>query len=894
MSWNPFTAVGNLINSAADYLAGSSVGKAVNNAIDNTALGANISSASTTPVPYLPPTPYSGAGPGGSQPAVVPNKQVTSGPYQNFSVNPNAVPAYQNPTNQSVVPNQSTPYGPAQGGTLTYPNSAFPNPSGVPTVFNGPLTPIQQASVQPINQNKFGYTIPVGTEGVDFTTVNNHGVVSYQPIQAPTGGFAQSGFSSGQFGGGSNFNISPIAVQDGGASLLPGSLAGVMRSASFPFTQSEEDKKKKTKLVSVAENKPFVGPFDQILQQQQLQANMSGGGTGNPLNIGNNNQQTPIALQPGFNSANVPLGGFLGGSSPINGKLTFQNGQFGTMSNPNPGIQVNGGQNQDVFTPIHGVPFSQSDQNIINGVSSKTPIYPTPTGAAIPSVQELVNKTSTDVPINVGTQSDTLNTITSRTSQVIGTLNQVNAQNTEDTLKNTTLDFMSKNSVQLFGQQLTPDQVWNAMNGPGADKTGQIRDAYAQVYAKAKDGTIDPATGQPYQKDWTDPSTYEKLYTEGDPKLTELKNLKQQLEDIKATDPYASQTVQDFANSVYKDQGVLSTRALIKQKEDSLNAITGVYEGLSDEIRNDPDFSKKLKANRLKFLNDEQVRQSNVLQRSIDSLNEDLKFKLEYSNNLIKNAADQYTVYVNERNFIQNNMNTINTQIEKASDNARAVFNTIVANPDLIKGATQTDLDREYATIQNLGYIPISMITRLAANTGKDVKSVVTGQTSSTTKTVYGLDSNGKVVYSFTMPDVSQSGGNSGLTSGISTALYADIARYQTAIAAINNDNSLDPYTKEAQKQTLIGQLMTKYGTNSTAMSIVDKTFTNPQTSNSLNYSATTAQYDTDLSSELATINSLPWWNPKGNNAQEAKNRLLAKYPNQTQNINAAFKQYGI
>ena len=86
MAWNPFKTVGNVINKTADYLAGTSVGKTINRQFDTTALGANISSA--TPQPFLPPTPFSGAGQTGNQPAVVPTQQVTSGPYQNFTTNP--------------------------------------------------------------------------------------------------------------------------------------------------------------------------------------------------------------------------------------------------------------------------------------------------------------------------------------------------------------------------------------------------------------------------------------------------------------------------------------------------------------------------------------------------------------------------------------------------------------------------------------------------------------------------------------------------------------------------------------------------------------------------------------------------------------------------------------
>lgn len=793
-----------------------------------------------------------------------------------------------------------TPQTPKTGETITSTGAPYnPNVPGGGQ-FIGPYSPEFYAGQQfkptpppaPTPQPK-----PVYNPKTTGPSVFNPFTNSFE-LTTGFGGF--SGASAGQFGGGS-----PVSGIAGGASLLPGSLSRPFRAAgSFLFPSEEEEKKKREKAIVEAENTPqsVSSFFGNMLGQDIKTLYGIGKGVAEVANRipavnlvtragGKVADITGKAVNAGLNVAQT-AGGILGASAlqPIK-FLTAPKGSAYEQ-----GLT----KSIDDLYAFAGQPLlSSSQKQMIDDIGTQKPFYPTPTGELPPSVKELTSQVKQDVPLNVTTQSDFNKTATDRVTKVMDFTNRLSSETTNSTLNNATINELYNRRTELFGEagaNLTPEQIaYYAINDPNG------KTLYDQTFLNLKQSLVDPTTNEMYRKEWFDPSHYDKVYDEGDPRVTELNNLKKELEELKTRDPFAGETAQQLSERIYKEEGVVSTRALIKQKQDSINAVLGVFDELADEIRNDPDFSKRLKATRLEFLNDKQQRQVKVLQRDLDSLREDLKFKLEFANEKIKNAVTDYNVFAKERDFIQTQVNNINAQVEKASDNARAVFNTIVSNPDLIKGATQAELDREYDAIQNLGYIPQTMIERLKKNTGKDVKTIVSGQTTSGTKTVYGLDSFGNAVYSFTMPDVSQSGGSNTIPTDVQGVLYNDLQRVGSLAAAISNDPTKDYATKQTMISNLYAGLEIKYGSNSAAISLIRNASPNISTTGNL-LGGGTPQGDTAYQTELQTavqeiINAKNWLGlqtdgARQDKAQQWQGTLLQKYPNYSADIARVFKPY--
>ena len=881
MAFNPFSAVKNLItggiNKAADLLAGSSIGRSIEKTVG---LNANISD--TIPKPMLPPTPFGGAGPNGTQPAVVPNRPVLSGPYQNYT--PIIQPSQSSSNQQTGAPlfspvgGENSTYTDAQGNTYQFRNGSWIQIStgAVPASFP------PSGGTPPINPFPTGTTTPTPPR----PSGSQEGGIRFTPPKEPT--VAPSGVSSGQY-----FQSSGGQNIFGGASLLPGSLGGTFRSAGsfdkFLFPTEDEEKKKKQRALEIEENRTPTPAelFNQILYGNQQVGAGQVDSTGRPLTKTDTGRENIIQLPPGMK----PFG-FQGGGTLPPGNLTFRNGQFGTVEKiPSP---FRGGQATEKFTPIQGAPFSQADQDTIKRLSETTrqPFYPTPTGGPIqpPSTRDLINQSKENVPANLGTQSSTNQTITDRHIQTKSLLEQTNQQYANNYVNDAAIKEISSRSQELLGQSLTPEQVAQYV---ATDPNGKV--LYDTTFQNAKKSLVDEATGEVYKNEWKDPSDYEKLYDESDPKLKELQDFKNNLDTLKNTDPFTNQTVQNYSDQIYKEEGVLETRALITKKQKDLDAVLGVFEGLADEIKDDPDFSKKLKANRLDFLSNKQVTQIKILQRELDTLKEDLKFKVETANNKVNNALKQYQVYTTERSFVQGNIDKINSQIEKASDNARQAFNAIVSNPELAAKLN----DREISFIQDNGYFPETFIKKVGELAGTDFKSIVQAQTTSGTKTIYGITSAGKFVAIATVADVSQAGG--GITPEISISLSADMTRYQQAIAKVTNDPNKDFAAKAALIQSLIGELQVKYGSNTTALGIVRDTFGNaPTTSNILG--GGTASGDTAYQGELQTaiteiLNAKNFLGiqtdgARKNKAQEFQGQLLQKYPNYSADIARVFKPY--
>lgn len=916
MAWNPFKTLTEWVTApiqrqVSDISPTNRIGGAIDAAgsfitktltpTPSRMTGNILTSVSPTPVPgpttVAPGTTYQGGQsliyPGGYG-YTVPGGQTHTTP-KTLTKETTPPPNFSSITGQQV-------YVPP-GGSVPPPSSTPPPNFSTSTGKQVYVPPPNAKIVTGMGGSGTGSTVylPAGSSIQDYINIlnNSQNINRYGiEVKSPTGFSGISGVGNSLT---TSVPISGISGISGGGGLLPGSMGVGLRSVgNFTLPTEDEERRKKKNLISIIENKP-IDPLAALQSISGTQAQQSRGqvtATGQPLSRSNVPLNPLINLTP-EQLATLPSGGFQGGPVPIStvgpfggtgsGVLKFQNGMFGLRTENVPSPIRGGESTPGQFTPFGGAPFSTAERGIISGITEKPRFSGTSTPPKEASSKELVSDASKTVPLNLGSKSDTTNTIADRTTTVIGLRNQITQQNNENTLKDAALKYLSDNSAKLFGQEVTSEQIWQSMNSnqPG---TEGLRDLYANAREIAKSEMVDEATGEIYKTEWKDPTDYTKLYDEKDPIVEQLNKYKTELETLKLEDPYAAQTVQQFADKIYQEEGILSTRALIKKKQDDLDAITSVYEGIADEIRNDPDFSKRLKANRMQFLSDESVRQTKVLQREIDSAKEDLKFKLEYAGQRINNAKDQYNVYVNERNFIQSNMDKINTQMEKAADNARAAFNTIVSNPELAKLIN----DNEIAFIKDKGYFPETFIKKIGTLTGTDFKSIIQAQTTPSTKTIYGVTKDGKLVAIGTVADVSQSAGGGGLPTELSSALSRDITRYQMTIAGIANATNLNSAEKAAKISSLMGELQATYGSNATALSIIRDSFGNAPTIGSTITGASLDEYQKDLDSELANIQGQGLFNTKKADAQRAKDRLLAKYPNQTSNINAAFKQYGV
>lgn len=251
-----------------------------------------------------------------------------------------------------------------------------------------------------------------------------------------------------------------------------------------------------------------------------------------------------------------------------------------------------------------------------------------------------------------------------------------------------------------------------------------------------------------------DPS---KLYTGKDSALqAQADKILADLEELKEKDPFIDQTITGMRKSMNDEVGLTGLYNDRKIAQDKINAITNVYENTGSEINGSRNLTQALKARRLEYLNKQQLNILNPLTRNLESINASIDTAEKTVTDRLGDTVTQYNIYRNQVNDIQDSYDKLQGRIDDVSNNARQVMNTLIANPELLKGITQNEID----FISGNGYYPQSLIEKIAKNSGTEVKSFVQYQTSASTKTTYGLDAKGNVVSQFTAPDVSQPSGS--------------------------------------------------------------------------------------------------------------------------------------
>lgn len=761
MAFNVFDYLGGLYDTGVSKLNSleSSIGGAINSGVSG--IGSALSSFGST-VGNLSANISGGKPPTFSSVNPTTGARTVSGTNQSVNANPSQV---VNPLNQSVNPaaaNVNTQYGPGIIGpdgriTLVNPNDQIANQSlnlpnanrstgGVPNMHevnvSGPGGP---GSYEPANPPSLFSSAPF---------------VSY----APTSGF--SGFSLNQFP--TSSPASGIAGVVGGASLLPTSFGDISRTsgASTPFLPSSNDeKKKKAAIVSAAQNNPntpFVGPFDSILKNNPsaLTGNISGafGATNNQPALSGNTQIDPNAVLNFLRATGTAPGSFQGGSTPINGGLSFQNGMFGTTNPATPGIQINGGGNTNAFTPFRGVPLSQNDQNIISNVAKTnlntptvTPNNPTTkdfssgaSGSKTPSL------TFSGNPADFSTKSSIDQAASGRFSQIKGSTNQINQQYAQQQVTSDAASAVSK----FLNNEFSPEQIQQIINNPDPNQYPDVKKLFNDAYNGLYQQNVDPTTGQYYNQShftFDDPSKNTNI---SDTFAAQIKNLQDSIDSLKATDPFGGKTIESLRDQYMKDTGVTSQIAQRDAKQADINALYATYKSLADEVKDNPDFSKTLKSRRLDYITNKQDTAIQSLQRDVDLLDKQIASGQKEVADKLNADMNDYTIYKDKITQAQSAYNSLIAARDKSADNARTAINTLVTNPNLAKDITP----QEISFIQNNGYYPMSLISKIGATAGVNLQTVFYSNPTKDTKQAWGVTKDGKVVQlGGTIPDVSQS-----------------------------------------------------------------------------------------------------------------------------------------
>jgi Holliday junction resolvase-like predicted endonuclease len=237
-----------------------------------------------------------------------------------------------------------------------------------------------------------------------------------------------------------------------------------------------------------------------------------------------------------------------------------------------------------------------------------------------------------------------------------------------------------------------------------------------------------------YNTDGT-PKTYRSPYQD------QLDEIQKQMDAIIAADPFKGQTIAGIRSQMeakYGRDAILAKATLAQQQLDNMNKN---MELIGADIKNNPNLTKSLAAKRYEYASEKQLAFINAKQREIDGYNKQLTDVEKNITNAMNDSITQYNVYKDQRDSLQSRFDKIETKIGKVSDDARAVFNTILADPALVKGIT----DNEIKYIQQNGIYPASLIYKIGQNAGFKVKSVFSSQTGPNQETVYGVDENGNV-----------------------------------------------------------------------------------------------------------------------------------------------------
>lgn len=228
------------------------------------------------------------------------------------------------------------------------------------------------------------------------------------------------------------------------------------------------------------------------------------------------------------------------------------------------------------------------------------------------------------------------------------------------------------------------------------------------------------------------------FFTSNNDKLaTELAELKKTMTELLDNNPFLNTTISELRATLETETGL----DIIKSERDSnqlkINEIMAVYESVAVGIEDSRNLPLKLKSKRLEFLNNKQLAQLNPLIRMQDILDKRYEEKQTQIKDRINDNITEYNIWNDQITRIQSQLNKIEDRVDKVSENAQQTFLFLASNPELMKGATSEELNREFEFIQNNGYLPQSMITRISVNTGKKAQSILQNPN---TGEVFGTD----------------------------------------------------------------------------------------------------------------------------------------------------------
>ena len=782
-------------------------------------------------------------------------------------------------------------------------------PAGTtPSPFSQIKTPTTPTGIGPVGQVAGATTQQERPFVVNYDAAGN-AFITY--TQGLSGGLGQSSY---QFGGGTG-----ISGIQGGAQGLPGALGGGMRTAGVgglgTYPTAEEEKRRKEQLVN-KNNNTVVG---------DTMRNLFGIGTATAQT------QQPSGQQGQYAGA---LGNAFSGIANYltPDQINIVNRAAATKTNNLQGAPYMYATGTSGQTPVlpKSSELSKQPINAVGGVGNVP--YGPKSAVDIKLAQALADKQAANNDIN----------------------NQYKQQ-AMDTASQNAIKSLSDNSQQWFGQQLTPQQVqqYVSTNPDGSvlyDTTfqniknkifspvsgeqytaenfqfsttktltatpPQATNGNNAYYKDANNNVFRVSDNQPVKQGSPDPSLdWNKLGLNVDhintldqinqpevpkektPEQTELDKLIQDaqklINDWKLKEPALADGADKLQEQFMRDEGVADKKSLRNSYQSQINDILTVYESAATDVRDDPDFSKNLKARNLEYISNRQADAVKVLQRTIDSLDKEIADGEKLVADKMKNAFTDYNVWKDNMTMLTNQYDKLTARDDKEADNARQALQFLYSNPEMMKGMTQ----KEFDYINKYGTYSRETNQRISQLKGINIKSVLpaTHPTAGTTQFWYLSNDGERLPLGNPVPDVSQAAGN----IPVPTSLETDIQSALTAISNVQQNTSLNDADKSARINSIITRVQVAYGTNDNAQKIISSRFGSTTTvGTQVNQSGTDAQiaqFNIDLQSGIDAVTNKSWYQSEKNIAKEQESSLLGKYgsnPTLRAAISSTFSKY--
>lgn len=516
-----------------------------------------------------------------------------------------------------------------------------------------PTAPQPPPALTPVSIRRSRFNIPTGP-GAGQTLVSGT-----EQLLTGLGGFG--GISAGQFGGGTG-----ISGIEGGGAKLPGSLSTGFRTiplSGFNIPTQEELEERR---------KNVVGRATQSLGLGDLLRGL----LGVPTAVAATSAPTPTPAQTPSGTPTSPVISPLArGQVPLtvqqNELLSSTFGPYfdkGFISAPN--------------SPITGQEFASATTDNVPPPSIK----PTDTVSAMKNnlqnriTQTFSNNNSRDAIITQQATEQAQKLAIQKTLAASGgyvkvsdpTSGQINVAKLNS---DGSTSYVSLAEFQQKG--LNIDHI------PDAE---QVQNGATTILNGILSQVIDTVTGKPYIKEDFDLPPENKSRAEID-KID--KEIQDNVTKYHLTD---SPDLETIRTAVSKEEGLASSQAQARQLKENINGIIGEFEKVSDEIRDDPDFSAKLKSKRLSFMDNEKQRALAGFQRQLDLVNDDIKIKSDKVSQIIKDKLDTYNLRVKVVQDLEKDRTRLETQLNKEADDARALFTFYI---NTFGGTAWADLSKE-------------------------------------------------------------------------------------------------------------------------------------------------------------------------------------------------------